>query len=65
MHKVIIFCKIPSGSCVVSRIAQSKTYKRTFKKEGMVAQSASVLNPNNNNDDDNNSNNNNNKKKKK
>ena len=64
MHKVIIFCKIPSGSCVVSRIAQSKNYKEAFKKKGMVAQSASVLKPNNN-DNNNNSNKNNNNNKKK
>ena len=69
MHKVIIFSKIPSGSWVVSRIAQSKNYKGAFKKKGMVAQSASVLKPNNNdnnnnnNNNSNNDNNNNNKKK--
>ena len=66
MHKVIIFSKIPSGSWVVSRIAQSKNYKGAFKKKGMVAQSASVLKPNNNdNNNNNNSNNDNNNKKKK
>ena len=60
-YKVIIFCKIPSGSCVLSRIAQSKTYKRAFKKKGTVAQSASVLKTNNNNNNNNNNSNNNNK----
>ena len=63
MHKVIIFCKIPSGSCVLSRIAQSKTYKRAFKKKGTVAQSASVLKTNNNNNNNNSNNNKNNNMK--
>ena len=63
MHKVIIFCKIASGSCMVSRIAQSKTDKRAFKKKGMVAQPASVLKTNNNDNNNSNNNNNNNNKK--